>query len=89
MAQLADGPRQKYAQLSMANPTALLETSLGNVKVELFTDQMPLTAQNFVKLAKSGFLRRAALSPRHRRGSCSSSAAHTAVTRKEPARRHG
>ena len=39
----------------MANPTALLETSLGNIKVELFTDQMPITASNFVKLAKSGF----------------------------------
>ena len=39
----------------MANPTALLETSLGNIKIELFTDKMPLTAGNFVKLAKSGF----------------------------------
>lgn len=39
----------------MANPTALLETSLGNIKVELFTDKMPITAQNFIKLAKSGF----------------------------------
>src|SRR5215831_17363003 len=39
----------------MANPTALLETSLGNIKVELFQDQMPITASNFVKLAKSGF----------------------------------
>ena len=39
----------------MANPIALLETSLGNFKVELFTDQMPITASNFVKLAKSGF----------------------------------
>jgi len=39
----------------MANPTALCETSLGNFKVELFVDQMPLTAGNFVKLAKSGF----------------------------------
>lgn len=39
----------------MANPTALLETSLGNIKVELFVDQMPITASNFVKLAKSGF----------------------------------
>ncbi|HSQ67133.1 MAG TPA: peptidylprolyl isomerase [Polyangiaceae bacterium] len=37
------------------NPTALLETSLGNIKVELFVDQMPLTANNFIKLAKSGF----------------------------------
>ncbi len=39
----------------MANPTATLDTSLGTIKVELFTDKMPLTAGNFVKLAKSGF----------------------------------
>ena len=39
----------------MANPTATLETSLGNIEVELFVDKMPITAGNFVKLAKSGF----------------------------------
>ena len=39
----------------MANPTALCETSLGNFTVELFVDKMPVTAGNFVKLAKSGF----------------------------------
>ena len=39
----------------MANPTALLETSMGNIKIELFVDKMPITASNFVKLAKSGF----------------------------------
>ncbi len=39
----------------MANPTALLETSLGNIRVELFADKMPVTAGNFVKLAQSGF----------------------------------
>ncbi|MEM7136957.1 MAG: peptidylprolyl isomerase [Myxococcota bacterium] len=39
----------------MANPTATLETSLGNVEVELFTDLMPVTAGNFVALAKQGF----------------------------------
>jgi cyclophilin family peptidyl-prolyl cis-trans isomerase len=39
----------------MANPTALLETSLGNITIELFVDKMPITAGNFVKLAKSGF----------------------------------
>lgn len=39
----------------MANPTALLETSLGTIKVELYTDKMPITANNFIKLAKSGF----------------------------------
>jgi cyclophilin family peptidyl-prolyl cis-trans isomerase len=39
----------------MANPTALLETSLGDISVELFVDKMPITAGNFIKLAKSGF----------------------------------
>src|SRR5580692_1898611 len=39
----------------MANPTALLETSLGNITVEVLADKMPLTAANFIKLAKNGF----------------------------------
>src|SRR5438270_7560286 len=39
----------------MANPTALLSTSLGDIKIELLTDKMPITAGNFIKLAKSGF----------------------------------
>jgi cyclophilin family peptidyl-prolyl cis-trans isomerase len=39
----------------MANPTATLETSLGNIEIELFTDQMPITAGNFITLARSGF----------------------------------
>lgn len=39
----------------MANPTATMETSMGTFTVELFTDQMPITAGNFVKLAQSGF----------------------------------
>ena len=39
----------------MANPIATLDTSLGTIKVELFTDKMPITAGNFVDLAKSGF----------------------------------
>jgi len=39
----------------MPNPTAVLDTSLGQIKVEIFADLMPVTAQNFIKLAKSGF----------------------------------
>ena len=39
----------------MANPTATCETSLGTFKVELFVDSMPITAGNFVRLAKDGF----------------------------------
>ena len=39
----------------MANPTATFETSLGTFTVELFQQQMPITVDNFVKLATSGF----------------------------------
>ena len=39
----------------MANPTATCETSLGTFTIELFVDKMPLTAGNFIKLARSGF----------------------------------
>ena len=39
----------------MANPTATFETSLGSFTAEIYQDQMPVTAGNFVKLAKSGF----------------------------------
>ncbi|MEY4510726.1 MAG: hypothetical protein RLZZ450_2848, partial [Pseudomonadota bacterium] len=33
----------------MANPTATLKTSLGDIELELFVDKMPLTAGNFIK----------------------------------------
>ncbi len=33
----------------------LLETSMGNVKIELFDETMPVTADNFRKLVSSGF----------------------------------
>lgn len=39
----------------MANPTANIDTSLGTMKVEIFADKMPITAKNFVDLARSGF----------------------------------
>ena len=39
----------------MPNPTALFETSLGHFTVELFVDKMPITAGNFVRLAREGF----------------------------------
>lgn len=38
-----------------ANPTAICETSMGTFKVELFLDVMPITASNFIDLAKKGF----------------------------------
>lgn len=39
----------------MANPTATFETSLGNFTAEIYLDKMPITAKNFIDLAKSGF----------------------------------
>ena len=39
----------------MANPTATFETSLGSFKAEIFLDQMPITAKNFIDLANGGF----------------------------------
>lgn len=37
------------------NPTALCETSAGSFTVELFVDQMPITASNWIDLAQRGF----------------------------------
>jgi peptidylprolyl isomerase len=39
----------------MKNKTAVFETSMGTFKVELFTEQMPITTQNFIELAQKGF----------------------------------
>jgi cyclophilin family peptidyl-prolyl cis-trans isomerase len=58
---LRDGPggfifgRGCVRGFGMANPTAVCDTSLGQFTVELFVDKMPITAGNFVELAKSGF----------------------------------
>jgi len=37
------------------NSTVLLETSMGNIKIELFEDTMPVTAGNFKKLVEQKF----------------------------------
>ncbi len=37
------------------NPVAVFETNKGNFKAEIFQDKVPLTADNFIKLAKKGF----------------------------------
>ena len=39
----------------MPNPTATFETTQGNITCEIYLDQMPVTASNFIDLAKSGF----------------------------------
>jgi hypothetical protein len=39
----------------MPNPTATFETTQGNITCEIYLDQMPVTASNFIDLANSGF----------------------------------
>ena len=39
----------------MANSTATFDTTKGSFTVEIFEDRMPITAKNFLDLAKSGF----------------------------------
>ena len=39
----------------MANPIAIFKTSMGEMKAELFEDQMPITVGNFIELAEKGF----------------------------------
>jgi cyclophilin family peptidyl-prolyl cis-trans isomerase len=39
----------------LPNPIAALETNMGTIKVELFADQTPITAENFIKLSKKGY----------------------------------
>ncbi len=39
----------------MPNPTATFSTSQGDFTVEVYLEQMPITAQNFIDLANSGF----------------------------------
>lgn len=39
----------------MGNPTAVFNTSEGTFKAEVYLDSMPITAGNFIQLAKDGF----------------------------------
>jgi cyclophilin family peptidyl-prolyl cis-trans isomerase len=41
--------------INTMNPVAVLTTNYGVIELELFTDTMPVTAGNFVKLAEEGF----------------------------------
>ena len=37
------------------NYSAVIETSLGSIEIELFTDIAPITVNNFVNLSKDGY----------------------------------
>jgi peptidyl-prolyl cis-trans isomerase A (cyclophilin A) len=46
---------QSKAASSQANPVIALETSMGNIKVELFANKAPITTKNFLVYVNSGF----------------------------------
>lgn len=37
------------------NPVVLIETSMGDIKAELFADKAPISVKNFLEYAKSGY----------------------------------
>lgn len=37
------------------NPIAVFETSMGNIECEIYLEEMPITASNFIDLAQTGF----------------------------------
>ena len=41
--------------MSEQNPHVVLETSMGNITVELFREQAPITVKNFLSYVKEGF----------------------------------
>ena len=43
------------AKNKTANPTVQFKTTLGDFQAEMFMDKAPITAGNFIKLAKEGF----------------------------------
>lgn len=40
---------------SVENPTAIIDTSMGSITIELFKDKVPITAQNFIDHANNGY----------------------------------
>lgn len=43
------------ASAAAKNPIVIMETSMGNIKVELFADKAPISVKNFLDYANSGF----------------------------------
>jgi len=39
----------------MANPTVTLRTTLGDIRIEIYRDRAPKTAENFLTLTRKGF----------------------------------
>lgn len=52
---LKDNNYEPAANTNRMNPTAIITTNYGVIELELFDDAMPITAGNFMNLAKEGF----------------------------------
>ena len=50
-----DNNMEKVNEKATANPRATIETSMGNITIELYPDDAPKTAANFIGLAKKGY----------------------------------
>jgi peptidyl-prolyl cis-trans isomerase A (cyclophilin A) len=48
-------PKTSTAAARIANPIVTLETTMGNIKVELFADKAPITVKNFLAYVTMGF----------------------------------
>ena len=48
----------------MANPTVLLETTSGDILIELYADKAPATVENFLKYVNEGFYANTIFPPR-------------------------
>jgi peptidyl-prolyl cis-trans isomerase A (cyclophilin A) len=46
---------QSRQAVPKANPTAILETAMGKIRVELLANKAPITTKNFIDYANSGF----------------------------------
>merc|ERR1712137_307883 len=44
-----------FVLVAMANPIAVMDTTMGIIKAEIYLDRVPLTASNFIDLAQTGF----------------------------------
>ncbi len=48
-------PISNPKNINTMNPTAIIKTNMGDIELELFANQMPITTGNFIDLAESGF----------------------------------
>lgn len=52
---VAVGPGRTQQPEHDRNPTVIIHTSMGDITVELFADRAPVSVENFIRYARSGF----------------------------------